>query len=166
MPGDTRCQLRLEFGRRLERATIRRGSPVDAEAIGHIFVRARDAMTYLPRIKDDDRPKLGGWITARHEVWVLEDRSRVMGFAGLSPGWLDHLYIDPNSQRRGLGSMLLQHVKKLQPHGIRLWVFQKNGGARRFYERHDFRLERLTDGSSNMEREPDALYFWHLSTPP
>ena len=123
-------------------------------------------MTYLPRIKDEDRPKLGGWITARHEVWVLEDRSRVIGFAGLSPGWLDHLYIDPNSQRRGLGSMLLQHVKELQPHGIRLWVFQRNGGARRFYERHDFRLERLTDGSSNMEREPDALYFWHLSTPP
>jgi len=43
---------------------------------------------------------------------------------------------------------------------VRLWVFQKNLDARRFYERHEFRLERLTDGSSNMEREPDALYAW------
>lgn len=117
-------------------------------------------MTYLPRIADDDRSKLGGWITVRHEIWVLEDRGRVIGFAGLSKGWLDHLYVDPDSQGHGFGSMLLEHVKGLQPEGIQLWVFQKNVGARRFYERHDFRLEKMTDGSGNMEREPDALYSW------
>jgi GNAT superfamily N-acetyltransferase len=150
----------------LEHATIRRGSPGDTDSIGHIFVRARDAMTYLPPIKDEDRPQLGGWISARHEVWVIEEQSRVIGFAGLSPGWLDHLYMHPDSQRRGLGSMLLHYVKKRQPEGLQLWVFQKNAAARRFYERHDFRLEKLTDGSGNMECEPDALYFWHLSTRP
>ena len=141
-------------------AVIRGGSPADADAIGQIFVRARDTMAYLPRISDDVRPKLGGWITDRHEVWVLEDQSRVVGFAGLSKGWLDHLYVDPDFQGRGFGSMLLEHVKGLQPKGTQLWVFQKNVGARRFYERHDFRLERMTDGSNNMEREPDALYTW------
>ena len=62
--------------------------------------------------------------------------------------------------------MLLQYVKKRQPEGLQLWVFQKNAAARRFYERHDFRLEKLTDGSGNMEREPDALYSWHLWTRP
>jgi GNAT superfamily N-acetyltransferase len=144
----------------LESAVIRQGSPVDANEIGRIFVRARDAMTYLPRIPDGDRPQVGGWIIARHELWVIESGGRAMGFAGLSPGWLDHLYMEPDSQNRGFGSMLLQHVKQLQPHGLRLWVFQKNAGARRFYERHDFRLEKMTDGASNMEREPDALYFW------
>lgn len=139
---------------------IRRGTADDADAVGRIFVRARDAMTYLPRITDDDRPKLGGWIAARHTVWVIEDGGRVVGFAGLSQGWLDHLYIDPDSQGRGFGSMLLQHAKGLQPQGLRLWVFQANVGARRFYEHHDFRLERTTDGAGNTEREPDALYSW------
>jgi ribosomal protein S18 acetylase RimI-like enzyme len=123
-------------------------------------------MTYLPRIPDSDRSQLGGWITSRHEVWVILESGQVMGFAGLSEGWLDHLYIDPNAQGRGLGSRLLQHVKTLQPQGFRLWVFQKNLGARRFYERHDFRLEKLTDGSSNMEREPDALYSWLIDRRP
>jgi GNAT superfamily N-acetyltransferase len=117
-------------------------------------------MAYLPRIPDVDRSKLGGWICARHEVWVLEDQDRVVGFAGLSPGWLDHLYVDPEYQSRGFGSMLLQHVKRLQPDGIRLWMFQKSVGARRFYKRNDSRLEKMTDGTSNMEREPDALYVW------
>ena len=39
-------------------------------------------------------------------------------------------------------------------------MFQKNTGAIRFYERHGFRLVKLTDGADNMEREPDALYAW------
>jgi putative acetyltransferase len=39
-------------------------------------------------------------------------------------------------------------------------VFQKNVDARRLYERHGFRIMKLTDGAGNMEREPDALYCW------
>ena len=41
-----------------------------------------------------------------------------------------------------------------------LWVFQRNEGARRFYERHGLRLAALTDGAGNEEREPDARYEW------
>jgi putative acetyltransferase len=145
---------------RQQSASIRQASPDDAGVIGGIFVRARDAMPYLPRIPDADRPKLGGWITARHEVWVIQDGGRIVGFAGLSKGWLDHLYMDPDSQGAGFGSMLLEHAKSLHPEGLQLWVFQKNVGARRLYERHGFRLEKVTDGSGNMEREPDALYLW------
>jgi GNAT superfamily N-acetyltransferase len=145
---------------RQQSASIRQASPDDAGVIGGIFVRARDAMTYLPRIPDADRPKLGGLITARHEVWVIEDQGRIVGFAGLSKSWLDHLYVDPGSQSAGFGSLLLEHVKTIQPEGVRLWVFQKNAGARRFYGRHGFRLEKVTDGAGNMEREPDALYRW------
>jgi hypothetical protein len=58
---------------------------------------------------------------------------------------------------------LLEHVKDLCPERLELWVFQRNEGARRFYERHGFELVRLTDGAGNMEREPDALYEWRPS---
>jgi GNAT superfamily N-acetyltransferase len=150
---------------RQQSASIRQASPDDAGVIGGIFVRARDAMPYLPRIPDADRPKLGGWITARHEVWVIQDGGRIVGFAGLSKGWLDHLYMDPDSHGAGFGSMLLEHAKSLQPEGLQLWVFQKNVGARRFYERHGFRLEKVTDGAGNVEREPDALYLWLPDVP-
>ena len=43
---------------------------------------------------------------------------------------------------------------------LRLWVFQENVGARRFYERRGFRLVRETDGAGNEEKEPDALLEW------
>ena len=139
---------------------LRRATPEDAEAVGGIFLRTRDLMTYLPRIPDEDRPKLGGWIVERHEVWVAEEDGTVVGFAGLDPGKLEHLYVDPETQNRGLGAELLQQAKRLQPEGLQLWAFQKNDGARRFYERHGFHVVKQTDGADNMEREPDVLYAW------
>jgi GNAT superfamily N-acetyltransferase len=90
---------------------------------------------------------------------VAEEEGRVVGFAGVSGrAELTHLYIDPSAQNGGSGSALLDHAKNLRPERLELWVFQKNEGARRFYERHAFQLARLTDGAGKMEQEPDALY--------
>ena len=139
---------------------IRLATREDALAISELFVRARDQMTYLPRIPEQVRPRLGGWFLDRAELWVVEEEKRIVGFAGLSGSELTHLYTDPSAQNRGVGTALLDHVKKLRPERLELWVFQQNEGARRFYERHGFALVRLTDGARNMEREPDALYEW------
>jgi ribosomal protein S18 acetylase RimI-like enzyme len=139
---------------------IRRATPDDAPAISDLFVRARDQMRYLPRIPEHVRPLLGGWFLERAELWVAEEGERVVGFAGVSGSELTHLYTDPSAQNRGVGRALLDHVKSLRPERLELWVFQRNEGARRFYERHGFELVRLTDGTGNMEQEPDALYEW------
>jgi ribosomal protein S18 acetylase RimI-like enzyme len=139
---------------------IRPATADDASAISDIFARARDEMTYLPPIPEDVRPQLGGRFLARAELWVAEEDRGIVGFAGVSGGELTHLYTDPSAQNRGVGTALLEHVKRLRPEHIVLWVFQRNDGARRFYERHGFRLIRLTDGAANMEQEPDALYEW------
>jgi GNAT superfamily N-acetyltransferase len=139
---------------------IRRATPDDAPAISDLFVRARDQMTYLPRIPEHVRPLLGGWFLERAELWVAEEGGRVVGFAGVSGSELTHLYTDPSAQNRGVGRALLDHVKSLRPERLELWVFQKNEGARRFYERHGFDLVTLTDGTGNMEQQPDVLYEW------
>jgi ribosomal protein S18 acetylase RimI-like enzyme len=73
---------------------------------------------------------------------------------------LDHIYVHPDAQGRGIGTQLLERAMAQRPDGLRLWVFQKNGEARCFYERHGFHLVKLTDGAENMESEPDALYEW------
>ena len=139
---------------------IRRATPGDADAVGRVFVAARDEMSYLPRIDDDARTWLGSLFVERHRLWVWEDDGEVAGFVGVDGGEVSHLYIAPPAQGRGIGTALLEHAKSVSPEGLDLWVFQRNEGARRFYERHGFRLVRLTDGAGNMEREPDALYAW------
>jgi GNAT superfamily N-acetyltransferase len=139
---------------------IRRARPDDADAISTLFARAKDEMTYIPRIPDAVRPKLGGMFIERYEVWVSEQDGRIAGFIGLDDDMLEQIYVDPDFQNRGIGTELMAHAKRLRPDRLQLWVFQKNVGARRFYERHGFRLVELTDGSGNMEEEPDARYEW------
>lgn len=39
-------------------------------------------------------------------------------------------------------------------------MFQRNTGARAFYERHGFVAVDFNDGSRNEEKEPDATYRW------
>ena len=138
---------------------IRPATSDDAPAISGVFVRARDEMAYLPRIPEHDRPLLGSRFLERAELWVAEEDGHLVGFAGVSGDELTHLYVDPPAQKRGVGTALLEHVKSIRER-LELWVFQKNEGARKFYERHGFQLVRLINGAGNMEQEPDALYEW------
>jgi ribosomal protein S18 acetylase RimI-like enzyme len=68
--------------------------------------------------------------------------------------------VEPDVTGRGIGSALLDQAKTRRPDGFRLWTFQQNEGARRFYERHGLRVIRLTDGEDNEEKTPPALYAW------
>jgi GNAT superfamily N-acetyltransferase len=143
--------------------SLRRALPGDAPALADIHVRARrESMPYLPELHS---PKdVLEWIRqimpAHEEVWVAEHDGRIIGFFALSDDLLYHLYVDPELHGRGAGSLLFDRVKELRPSGFRLWVFQRNVQARRFYEHRGMRVVELTDGSGNEEREPDALYEW------
>jgi GNAT superfamily N-acetyltransferase len=140
----------------------RRAEPGDAPAIADTFLAARAEMTYLPRLHSDDETRafIREVVMRDLEVWVCEGEGGVLGFAALGEDMLEHLYVLPQAQGRGIGSELLALAKKRRPRGFRLWVFQKNEGARRLYERHALVLVELTDGAGNEEREPDALYEW------
>jgi len=143
---------------------IRRATQQDAPAVSELFVAVRDEMTYLPRIPAEHRPLLGGWFIDRDELSVYEDDGRIVGFFALNGDELSHINVAPQTQNRGVGAAMLDEAKRLRPAFLQLWVFQLNEGARRFYERHGFRLVKLTDGAGNMERTPDALYEWRPET--
>jgi ribosomal protein S18 acetylase RimI-like enzyme len=91
-------------------------------------------------------------------VAILADR--VVGFAAVRAGFLDHLYVTPDAQSRGVGSRLLAAAKAARLDGLRLYVFQRNTNACGFYEKRGFTLVALDDGTRNEEGEPDALYEW------
>jgi len=66
---------------------------------------------------------------------------------------LDHLYVPPGWQRRGIGLSLLTKAEALSPQRLELWTFQRNANARAFYEAYGFRAVAYTDGR-NEENEP------------
>ena len=140
---------------------IRRATAADADAIAALFRRSYGTHDFLPTLHtpEEDKRFFAG-VVADMEVWVAEDDGELLGFAALSEKVLEYIYVEPALHRRGIGSALMARAKERRPHGFRLWVFQRSEAARRFYDRHDFTLVRLTDGSANEEREPDALYEW------
>jgi GNAT superfamily N-acetyltransferase len=72
---------------------------------------------------------------------------------------LDHLYVRPGWQRRGVGFSLLTKAKALSPRRLELRTFQRKINARAFYEAQGFCAVAYTDGQ-NEENEPDVQYEW------
>jgi ribosomal protein S18 acetylase RimI-like enzyme len=146
---------------------LRRAEPEDADTLAVILRSAmRAAMPSLPELRTptEDRWFLREVVLPNTEVWVAELDGHVVGFTALGSrdevAFMEHIYVAPEYQARGIGSELMNRAKERRPTGFRLWVFQVNEGARGFYEHHGFRLVELTDGSGNEEKEPDALYEW------
>jgi ribosomal protein S18 acetylase RimI-like enzyme len=119
-------------------------------------------MPYLPELYSDEQVLewVAGSVLPNDDVHIADLDGEPAGFLALSEELLDHLYVHPDAQHRGVGSTLLDHAKRLRSSGFSLWVFQRNTSARRFYEARGVRLVRLSDGSGNEEGEPDALYSW------
>ena len=99
------------------------------------------------------------------DAWGAFASGRLLGFIALLPGWIDHLYIQPDLHRRGIGSALVRFAQGRQSE-LRLYTFQSNVNARAFYERHGFVIEELTDGTRNEEQMPDITYLWRAARNP
>jgi GNAT superfamily N-acetyltransferase len=142
---------------------LRSASPGDADAVADVFIASFATLSFLPRLHTDEETRdfITNTVLPKDEVVVAEVDGRITGFVAMSGGdKLEHLYVHPGLTGRGIGSALLERAKARMPGGFRLWLFQANAGARRFYERHGLRVVRLTDGAENEEQTPDALYEW------
>jgi GNAT superfamily N-acetyltransferase len=98
----------------------------------------------------------------REDVTVASVAGQMAGvMATYQPGgisWITQLYLHPSHVAQGIGSQLLNMALATLPRPIRLYTFQQNTGARRFYERNGFLPIQFTDGAGNDERCPDVLY--------
>lgn len=146
------------------RLRFRRGIQGDANAITELYLRAR--MAAIPAIPmmvhTDEETRL--WVSSRvvphAEVWVAEtDDESVVGMLVLRDDWVDQLYVEPALTGQGIGSQLISVAKRQRPLGLRLWTFESNLHAQRFYERHGFEARDRTAGE-NEEGAPDILYVW------
>jgi GNAT superfamily N-acetyltransferase len=93
------------------------------------------------------------------EVHVACCGQMIAGFIARYGNHVDHLYVSPSFWNRAIGTLLLTRTQE-DAASLDLWTFQRNSGARRFYERHNFTAMEFTDGSRNEEKEPDVRYVW------
>lgn len=146
-------------------AVIRTATMDEAPAVAELFLAARHAMTdIVPMVHGDAQTRV--WIREtlfrEDDIMIAIMEGEIAAMMATRPGWVDHLYVRPGFNGRGLGTALLQTAKR-SAHGaggLHLWTFQANAGARRFYARHGFREVELTDGAGNEERRPDVRLAW------
>jgi putative acetyltransferase len=108
---------------------------------------------------DEDRAYLSGVVMPANEVWVAEIESQVTGFIAFHDGWVNHLYVAPRFQDRGVGTELLS-IARRENVTLQLWAFEVNEPAIRFYKRHGFRVVERTRGASNEAKRPDVRMRW------
>jgi GNAT superfamily N-acetyltransferase len=147
--------------------TLRTATSSDAERIADIYLLSRKLyLPYAPLAHTDE--DIRAWISTRliptENVYVGVVAGNIHGFVAISKdshgGWIDHIYLDPSKVGKGLGALLVEHAKQALGNPIRLYTFQANSGARRFYQRHGFREIEFSDGASNEEKTPDVLLEW------
>jgi GNAT superfamily N-acetyltransferase len=144
---------------------LRPATSADEAAIAEVLIQSR--AEYLPFAPSSHPPdEVLAYVAKRlvpsGGVCVAEQQRTVIGVVVTSRAdgisWIDQMYVRPGWVGQGVGSQMLGRVHRLLPRPIRLYTFQANIGARRFYERHGYTAVEFTDGQTNEERCPDVLY--------
>lgn len=149
---------------------LRRARVDDAEPLATLWVDTH--MRHLSFLPPPPRDKIVAML--RDDVlpagrsWLLDtaEASAPRALLTLSApdnkvAWIRHLYAAPDAVGQGLGTRLLAFAlatEQRRGRAVRLWTFQANAAARRFYERAGFLPIKFTDGRDNIERCPDVLY--------
>lgn len=127
--------------------TLRRSTPADAAWMAEL--RAVVMRPDLERLGRYDP----SWVRERflkafvpENTWVIVTDGRDGGSVAVrgeaDAVWIEHFYLDPNVQGKGVGTGVLAHLLKNHATGLpfRLNVLQ-GSAARRLYERHGFKVE-------------------------
>lgn len=146
---------------------LRRATAEDAATVCEVYLSSHKTfLPYAPLAHTDEEVQdyIAHTLIEKAEVIVAELDGRILGLLALDRhegiGWIEQLYLHPSVVGQGIGSQLLGLAKTRLGPPIRLYTFQANKGARRFYERYGFQAIEFGDGSGNEQNCPDVCYEW------
>ena len=144
---------------------LRAANLEDAEPIARVLSESRRVFlpyAVLPHTPNDVQAWVAQHLIPTGGVTVAVEEEVIVAVLAVSEdesaSWIDQLYVLPGFNNRGIGSRLLSVVHESARKPIRLFTFQPNSGARRFYERNGYKVIAMSDGQNNEEKCPDVLY--------
>ena len=128
-----------------ENFILRDYRPEDFDAVTILWRVAREkSLPEFQRAKGhffyQDQDYFRDHVLKENRVFVVESGERPVAFMAMRDEFIDHLYVHPDFQNRGLGKMLLDYARQLSPEHIWLYTLQINMNARAFYEKNGFRV--------------------------
>ena len=132
----------------------------DATEISQILEDWAASNREIPLVHNvEERADYGRWLLEHTRVTMIHNSSGVVGFLALEKHIIQALYIKKDFQGFGFGQAAIKFAQK-QFKELRLWVFQSNIGAQKFYQRLGFQIVEKSDGEDNDYRLPDIFYCW------
>ena len=132
----------------------------DAAEISQILEDWAASNREIPLVHNvEERADYGRWLLEHTRVTMIHNSSGVVGFLALEKHIIQALYIKKDFQGFGFGQAAIKFAQK-QFEELRLWVFQSNIGAQKFYQRLGFQIVEKSDGEDNDYRLPDIFYCW------
>jgi GNAT superfamily N-acetyltransferase len=146
--------------------TIRLLKPEDTDSIWRVINAA--AQAYKGVIPPDcwhepymPQEELAGELAAGVVFWGYEEDRRLLGVMGRQDKGevvlIRHAYVQPASQRRGVGSHLLRHLLQNEVKPMLVGTWAAADWAVNFYEKHGFRL------ISPAEKDKLLKIYWSIS---
>ena len=122
---------------------IRRFEKKDEEAVIRIWLDASiKAHNFVPAAYWQSKVKdMRELYLPQSDTLVIESNGVIEGFISLLENYIAAIFVAPETQGRGIGKQLMEHVKKDLPH-LHLSVYSKNKKAIDFYKKQGFEIQK------------------------
>ncbi|AET69044.1 acetyltransferase [Desulfosporosinus orientis DSM 765] len=100
-----------------------------ASVIAHSFISAEMWEAHRDEVRNKYLPQ--------SETWVAEEHGSLCGFIAKQGNYIGGLFIAPAQQGRGIGTTLMNQVKK-DEETLQVGVYEKNLKAQKFYLKNGF----------------------------
>lgn len=86
------------------------------------------------------------------DIYVYRDNEKIIGFMGISDGYIAGIFINSAYRGAGIGKLFIQVAKENYP-SLELSVYQKNESAYQFYLKQGFviKQEQLEEETNEIE---------------
>ena len=142
---------------------LREAGRADSAALAELWWRTRAASVPAIPAPVHDEIEVRTWVedvlVPAGGTWVVERGSDLVAMMTVEGSEIDQLYVAPDHQHHGLGTMLVELGQELSHGELNLWTFRSNTRARSFYEALGFVVVGMSEGD-NEEGAPDLRYRW------
>jgi putative acetyltransferase len=115
----------------------------NSSTLAHPFLDS----TFVEKVKKDMREIY----IPNSETWIFEENNSPIGFISMLDNEIGGLFVMPNHHFKGIGTQLVNFVKKLH-NELEVEVFEKNLIGRSFYDKYGFKkINQYTHTETNNE---------------